>query len=120
MNMINKECFVKFISKYKEFDTAIERISNSISGKKYSIDLFESDWYEAVGDMLDTFLKSHFTEDGIDIITWWLFEDVDHTIWQQVEPTLFEENTEIKYHLNTIDDLWNYLVEYKEDYFLYE
>ena len=118
--MITKECFVNFINKYKEFESAIERISNVISGRKYSIDLFESDWYEAVGCMLDTFLQSHFTDDGMDIITWWLFEDVEHTIWHNVEPTLFDDITELQYDLETLDDLWDYLVEYKEDYFLNE
>ena len=116
-NMITKDEFIQFIESYQEFDSAVERISKAIVGKhSWSIDLFESDWFMAVGKMLDIFLKSHFTDDGVDMITWWMFEDVDHIVWQQVEPTLFDDTEEIKYNLKTIDDLWDYLMEYKENY----
>ncbi len=114
--MITKEHFIDFITEYQNFDKAIERLEIAISGKKYGCNLFESDWYESVARMFDVFLESFFTDDGQDVITWWLFEDVDHIIWQKTDPDLFNGKSEIEYNVNDIEDLWNYLFKYKEDY----
>lgn len=115
--MITKEEFIKFINEYKLFDKAIERLEYAISGSKYGCNLFESDWYNSVGTMLDIFLDSHFTEVGVDCIIWWLFEDVDHIITQTVDPDLFNGKSEIEYNVNDINDLWNYMIKFKKDYF---
>lgn len=115
--MISKKEFEDFISEYTKFDMAIERIENAISGSKYGCNLFECDWYIAVGKMLNMFLSSHFTEEGCDIINWWMFEDVDHIITQTVDPDLFHGKSEIEYNVNDIEDLWNYLTKFSSDYF---
>ena len=115
--MITKEEFIKFITEYKNFEEAIDRIDKAVSGRNWGLNLFECDWYNSVGIMLDTFLDSHFTNDGYDLVTWWLFEDVDHIITQTVTSDLFNEKSEIEYNVNDIEDLWNYMVKYKNDYF---
>ena len=116
--MITKELFFKFIKEYQAFDKAIERLEIALSGKKYGCNLFDCDWFMSVGLMLDIFLNSHFKEEGQDLINWWLFDDVDHIIWQKVDPDLFNGSSEIEYNVNELEDLWNYLIKYKKDYFL--
>lgn len=114
--MISKELFVEYLEQYQKFNEAFERIEEALMGRKYSSNMFESDWYNSVGIMLDVFLESHFTENGRDLIYWWLFEDVDHIIWQTVDPDLFHGKSEIEYNVNNIEDLYDYLVKFKKDY----
>ena len=114
--MITKKEFYKFISSYQEFYNGLERFERAITGKKFTCNLFETDWGDAVGRMLDAFLESHFTEHGIDLITWWLFEDVDKIIYQKLDPDLFNGETEVEYDVNTFDNLWNYMIKYEKDY----
>ena len=68
--MITKEQFINFITSYKKFAEGIDRIEEAFG---HSVYLFETDWYEAVGKMLDYFIESHFTEIGCDSIFWWMF-----------------------------------------------
>ena len=115
--MITKEEFIKFISSYQEFYNGLERFEKAITGKKFTCNLFETDWGDAVGKMLDVFLDSHFTEHGCDLISWWIFEDVDHIITQTVDSDLFNGKSEIEYDINNIEDLWSYLTKFSSDYF---
>ena len=115
--MITQEEFNSFINSYQTFERAVERVEKAIAGKGHYCYIYETDWFEAVGKMLDIFLESHFTEDGQDLITWWLFEDVEHIIWQTVDPDLFHGKSEIEYNVEEIWDLWDYMVRYKKDYF---
>ena len=115
--MITKQQFIKYIFEYKNFDDGLLRLEKAISGNN-SYDIFNCDWAISVEKMLDIFLESYFTDKGIDIITWWLFESVDHIIWQKTDPDLFSGKSEIEYNVNELEDLWNYLIKYKEDYIL--
>lgn len=116
--MITKEQFIKFITEYKNFEEAIDRIDQAVSGRSWRLNLFECDWYNSVGIMLDTFLDSHFTNNGCDLVTWWLFEDVDKLITQKVDPDLFNGESEIEYDVEDIEALWDYIQKYKNDYLL--
>lgn len=54
-------------------------------------------------------LNTNFTASGVDLIEWWLYEDVENKeIYEKDGPT---------YTLNTAEELWNYLIKYKMDYF---
>lgn len=108
--MINKEIFVKAINNYKYFTDCMEGIANTLAGKNsyVSIDFWECDWYEAVTKLFDTFIDSHFTQDGQDLIYWWMYEDVDKVITV--------DNTE--YSVESIEDLWKYIETYSKDYLL--
>lgn len=116
--MITKEIFIKFINQFNSFVQGIERLENAIKGSGGYCELFETDWFINAEGMYDTFLESHFTESGIDLINWWKFENVDHIIWQKTNPDLFIGKSEIEYNVNELEDLWNYMIKYKEDYFL--
>ena len=114
--MITQEEFNSFINNFQAFEKSIDRFGKALGGKEFYY-IYECDWYDNVGKMLDIFLESHFTEDGQDLVTWWLFEDVEHIIWQTVDPDLFHGKSEIEYNVEEIWDLWDYMVKYKKDYF---
>lgn len=120
--MLSKESFKKFINNYQEFEEAFDRIEEALLGRKYASNLYESDWYEAVGGMLDSFLESHFTEDGADLVSWWLFEDVDKVIYEKPQQLdffdEFKEGEDKVVPVKTIDELWNYMEKNKEYYLL--
>lgn len=117
--MINKKQFIDFITSYQTFYNSIIRLENAISGsKRHSCNLLESDWGGAVGIMLDRFLESFLTNDGQDLIFWWLFEDVDKIIIHTEPPTLFNNKEKIEYNVEDLEDFWNYLIKYKDEYFL--
>ena len=115
--MITKKEFFEFIRNYKKFESAVERMERAIAGEHAYCNLFETDWFDAVGKIYDIFIDSHFTEFGADLVNWWMFEDVDHIIWQNKEADLFNGKSEIEYDVNDKLDLWNYMLKYKKDYF---
>ena len=116
--MITKEIFVDYLTNAIKFDKAVNRLEEAISGKPYGCDLYESDWCLAESNMLDLFLRGWFNVQGLDLIYWWMYESVDKVITQKVDSDLFNGESEINYDVESIDDLWNYLVRYKNDYFL--
>ena len=116
--MITKEEFVKFIQAYEEFEEGINNLGKFLGGDRpYRVNLWDSNWVDAVCKMWDQFMYSHFTEEGSDLINWWKFEDVNHIIIQTVSPDLFNGKSEIEYNINNIEDLWNYLTKFSSDYF---
>lgn len=108
--MISKEKFTEYILNYQAFEQAISRMEEAFSGRKYGCNLFDCDWVDSVGKMLDIFIESHFTETGGDLIYWWMFEDIDHIIYQKIENNLFENEKEIKIDINNIENLYDYLL----------
>jgi hypothetical protein len=62
-------------------------------------------------------MRSEFGEDGLDLISWWLYEDVDHKIYESDDnaPEWFWSDEKIDRKviadLNNIDDLYDYLTE---------
>ena len=116
--MITKEEFIKFIQSYIEFQDSVDNFDKAITGKSYPSILFETKWYEAVGRMLDSFLDSHFTDYGIDWICYFLFEDVnDKAAYIKQEGDMFNEEKEIRYSLESADELWDFLLTDKKLYF---
>lgn len=108
--MITKEQLHDFINHYFEFESAIERLEIALCGKKYGCNLYETDWCIAVGQMLDLFLETHFTTEGVDWITYFMFEDLpDKVVHIKLEKDMLNEELDIEYHLNTFDELWNFL-----------
>ena len=116
--MITKEEFNDFLKAFQTFENAIDRIENTISGRRNSICLWDSDWCESVGKMLDVFLETHFTEEGCDWINYYLFETIkDKVAYIKQDKDMFNEEKKIEYHLNTLDELWNFLLTDRKLYF---
>jgi hypothetical protein len=116
--MISKENFFKFLTEFKTFEKAVDRMEVAISGSKYGCNLWESDWYSAVGKMFDIFVDTHFTEQGADWVSYYMFEDIeDKLVTVKQERDIFGEEKEIKYHLNSLEELWDFLLTDKKAYF---
>lgn len=116
--MITKKELHDFIEQWNKFDDGIHRMEEAISGNPYGCNLVESDWYTAVDQMLNIFLNTHFTDAGVDWIIYFMFELVeDKRAWVQKEADMFNEESEIEYSLNTFDELWDFLITYKKEYF---
>ena len=118
--MITKEELSKFLDLYTKFDKSIIRMGEAISGKSYpyNVDLFETDWYEIVNEMYYTFIESHFTEAGADWVNYYFFEDIeDHLVTVNISADLFNKEHEVEYHLNSVDELWDFLLTDKKLYF---
>lgn len=117
--MITKEEFLSFIKNYQTFVNSMESIQKSVFGSLYECNFSDCEWYDSVNEMFDIFLDTHFTREGCNLICWQLFDNVDHIIYQTVEADLFKGKSEIEYDVNDLEDLWNYMVKFKDEYFLY-
>ena len=116
--MITKEEFTQYIIEFQNFQQAIERIEEAISGSKYGCNLWETDWYESVCEMLEIFLTSHFTVEGADWVSYYLWEDTDDkAAYVKQEGDMFNEEKEIRYSLESADELWDFLLTDKKLYF---
>ena len=116
--MISKEDLSKFILEFQTFEQAIDRMEEAISGSQYGCGLWESDWYSAVGRMFDIFIDTHFTEQGADWVFYYMFENIeDKIVTVKQDKDIFNEEKEIEYHLNSIDELWDFLLTDKKAYF---
>ena len=99
---MNKKLFVEYLTTFNNFDNAIDRLGKAFIGDFYSDLIYETDWYDYVGKMLDIFLQSHFTEYGIDLINAFLFED----------------KKKEHYTFDTLEELYDVMMIFKEEYFL--
>jgi len=116
--MITKEEFTEYILNYQAFEQSISRMEEAFCGRPHGCNLFECDWVNSVDKMLDIFIESHFTETGSDWIFYYLFETIeDKRVIVTKEADLFKEKEEVEYHLNSIDELWDFLLTDKKLYF---
>ena len=113
--MITKEEFVKILTNYQKYREGIERIFIALTGEK---SYFECDWMEASDIMFETCINALFTEMGADWIFYYLYEDIeDKRVVVTIDADMFEGKREIEYHLNSIEELWNFLITDKKAYF---
>ena len=100
--MLTKELFEQYLKNWKVYDKCIDKINEVLNGR-CSSGLYESEWNNAVGIMLDTFISSHFTEEGCDLINAYLFEP---------PLTIYEEDIfgKKKIDIMDLDTLWKYLI----------
>ena len=93
----------KHLVDYKiKFDNDLEVIER-LTG----IRLFESDLITDTYNIFDAAIALAFTEEGQDLVFWWLYEDVPKIIY----------NKETKIDVEDIEDLWKYMIDDKETYF---
>ena len=115
--MITREKFKDMMYKMQE--------SNEFYDKLYDlgIDAINCKYLEYAGIFFDELMRSQFGDDGLDLISWWLYEDVDHKIYASVDREdadgeardwFFKDekpDLDVIADLNNIDDLYDYLVE---------
>ena len=96
--MITFQEFKTQIDLKQQFDEKLEELEKVLNSR----DLFEIDLVQISYKFFDNYIYSHFDEDGVDLIFWWLYESVPKKIW--------DSGTE--YDVEDLEDLWKYLVEY--------
>ena len=99
---MTREKFKEMVYNIEEYNDFVEELY------KLKIDVYNCKYTDYAGIFFDELMKSEFGEDGLDLITWWLYEDVDHKIYaaNQEEEML---HGEVIADLNNIDDLYDYL-----------
>lgn len=89
--------------KEKEFKEAISLIKEFMSLEeslhKLNIEIADSKLFSIPGRLSDMLIETNFTEEGIDLIFWWLYEDVPKEVTDNM----------VKYNLESVDALWKYL-----------
>ena len=95
--MMTREKFKEMIYNIEEYNDFIDELY------KLKIDIYSCRYTDYAGIFFDELMKSEFGEEGLDLVSWWLYEDVDHV--------LYEDESESKevIDLNNIDDLYDYL-----------
>ncbi len=92
---------------------------NGLYDKLYDlgIDTINCKYLDTAGVFFDELMKSEFGIDGADLVSWWMYEDVDHKIYAPGEERKEfyypgeEIHGEVIADLNDIDDLYIYLAE---------
>jgi hypothetical protein len=97
--MITFQEFKAQIDLKHQFDKKLEELEKVLNSR----DLFEIDLVQISYEFFDNYIRSHFDDDGIDLIFWWLYESVPKVIYTD----------ETEYNVEDLQDLWKYLVEYK-------
>lgn len=87
-----KEQFVEMIQQWRKFDAFYDKLHD------LGIDLLETPLFDIPAKMFDLFIESHFDEETVDVINWWLFEDGREMYDKDENPI----------PLDTIDDLWEF------------
>ena len=101
--MLNFETFERAINLNKGFFDKIDELR-----KDFELDFGESFLYNGFAYLFDTFVESHFTDDGADLVFWWLYEECPKEITDAGEV----------YDVEDIKDFWNFLMENKDEYFI--
>lgn len=99
---MTKEGFIKLIENAQNYSKELDRWHD------FGIDLFESPISELGWNFFDTILQEFFTDEGIEWITWWVYDRISITTG---EPLKVYDNDGDVIPTDTIDDLWN-LVKY--------
>lgn len=92
--MITKEQFIKAYNLLTDLDEFVDTLSD------LKIDIVESKVFNGYS-IFDILVDVSFTEEGADIISWYIYEDCSHYIEE-------EDGTRVDFF--TIDDVWDYLV----------
>ena len=112
--MLTKEKFKDLVYKMLEHNEFYDKLYD------LGIDAINCKYMETAGIMFDELMKAVFGEDGVDLISWWMYEDVDHVLYEPCEnknnKDFYLPGEEIPHgkviaDLNHIDDLYDYLVD---------
>lgn len=91
--MISRTKFIEQIETVQKFNKVVDQL------QELNVDIVESSLYELPCLMFDNWAKSICTDEGQDMIFWWLYEDVPKIVWEN----------EKEIDIDTIDDLYDYL-----------
>lgn len=99
--MITKEQFVEILTNHIEFDDTIEKWWED------GIDLLNSPLTSLEYKTIDIILNVFFNEDGVSLIYWWLYEDLESD-----DKKIEEEDGKVIL-LDSLETLYDYLINSK-------
>lgn len=91
--MLSKEHFIKAMQINLQINNFVDKLS------ELNIDIIESDIFTNIGLLFDTFVESHFNDEGQDLVFWWMYEDVPKILYVDGEAIQVEN----------VEDFWNFL-----------
>ena len=101
---MTKEGFIKLIENAQNYNKELDKWHD------FGIDLFDLPISELGWNFFDTILQELFTDEGIEWITWWVYDRISIITG---EPLKVHDNNGNVIPTDTIDDLWN-LVKYSQ------
>lgn len=96
--MIGKEKFIELIEEYNKQNKRIDQIGEFVTGI-YDSPIIDYGW-----KMFDELKKAYFTEEGVDWIDYFLYENPKECYYID----------DVKIPLKTIDDLWETVKDYRK------
>lgn len=109
--MMTKERFKELVYMMLEHNEFYDKLYD------LGIDAINCKYLETAGVFFDEIMKSNFGEEGADLVSWWMYEDVDHKLYESTgkEKEWYypgeENHGKVIADLNNIDDLYTYLAE---------
>lgn len=100
---MTKEFFIQLIEKVETYQKEVDKFAN------LGFPIFDMTIYEIPWTIINLTFKSHFNEDGVDWIDWYLFERLSFT--GEVYPYYDENNNPV--YVRTPEDLWNLVKDYQ-------
>lgn len=91
---MKKENFIKTMNLMKDFMNLTEKLH------ELGIEIVDSKLFGITGQIFDQFVYTNFTEEGQDLVFWWIFEDVPKEITVNM----------VTYDVEDIDYFYKYLV----------
>ena len=110
-DMMTRERFKEVVNMMLEHNELYDKLYD------LGIDTINCRYMETAGIFFDELMKCEFGIDGADLVSWWMYEDVDHKIYAPAgegKPFYFPGEVihgEVLADLNDIDDLYSYLAE---------
>lgn len=95
--MLSKELFIRMMKTAEKFSAEVDRWND------FGIDVFELPIGELPWDMFSAWYESHFTPEGQDWITWYLWERKSYTTGE-ILPCYDEKGNE--FYVNDLEHLW--------------
>lgn len=93
---MNKENFIKGLKSYKNYVDHLDAL------EELGVDLCEGPISDAIDNIFDLWCNEFLNEEGVDLVYWWLFEDVTKEIYKDDKVIAI---------LDTVEDLYNYMEE---------
>lgn len=102
---MTKEGFIKLIENAQNYNKELDRWHD------FGIDLFELPISELGWNFFDIILQEFFTDEGIEWITWWVYDRISITTGEHLKG-YDKENKVIP--TETIEDLWNLVKDFQK------
>lgn len=94
--MITTDEFNKIVTAYKEFCDRLNTLAD------LGVDLYDGPISNATDTLFENWVDSILTDEGGDIIYWWMFDDV--------EKKIYNKEGDVENDVEDITDLYDYLL----------